>query len=134
MIEVYPLLVLIVVLIAGCTGPAESGVTIRTVPPAEVSALIDGAGQDPAFAVIDVRRPDEFAAGHVPGAINIDSRQFGERLTDLDRNGTHVIYCQRGGRSSGIREMMREAGFREVYEIEGGMSAWTVAGLPVTLE
>jgi len=136
MIEVYPLLVLVVVvvLIAGCTGPAESGVIIRTVPPAGVSALIDERGQDPAFAVIDLRRPDEFAAGHVPGAINIDSREFEGRLTDLDRNGTYVIYCQRGGRSSGVREMMREAGFREVYEVEGGMSAWTVAGLPVTLE
>lgn len=70
----------------------------------------------------------------MPGAINIDSREFEGRLTDLDRNGTYVIYCQRGGRSSGVREMMREAGFREVYEVEGGMSAWAVAGLPVTLE
>ena len=89
MIEVYPLLVLVVVVvfIAGCTGPAESDVIIQTVPPAGASTLIDERGQDPAFAVIDLRRPDEFATGHVPGAINIDSREFEGRLTDLDRKG-----------------------------------------------
>ncbi len=107
---------------------------ILTVPPTRASILIEERKRDPGFVIIDLRRPDEFATGHIPGAINIDSRRFGECLPDLDRDGTYVLCCQRGGRSAGIREVMREAGFREVYDVEGGMSAWTAAGLSVTRE
>ena len=121
------------VLIAGCLGDgsASEDRIIRTIPPAEASALIEEMGQGSGFVIIDVRRPDEFAAGHIRGAININSVQFSEHLASLDPGGTYVIYCQRGGRSAGVRELMREAGFREVYEIEGGMSAWRAAGYPV---
>lgn len=121
------------VLIGGCLGegPAQDDRIIRTIPPVEASALLEEREGDPGFVVIDVRRPDEFAGGHIPGAINIDSADFSEHLDALDRNGTYLVYCQRGGRSAGVRELMREAGFREVYEIEGGMSAWKAAGLPV---
>ena len=121
------------VLIAGCLGDgsASEDRIIRTIPPAEVSALMEEKGQGSGIVIIDVRRPDEFAAGHIRGAINVDSVQFSERLASLDLDGAYVIYCQRGGRSAGVRELMREAGFREVYEIEGGMSAWRTAGYPV---
>jgi len=121
------------VLIVGCLGDGSvpEDRIIRTIPPAEASALIEEMGQGSGFVVIDVRRPGEFAAGHIRGAINIGSVQFSEHLASLDPGGTYVIYCQRGGRSAGVRELMREAGFREVYEIEGGMSAWRAAGLPV---
>ena len=136
----FPLVLLLVagstiaaVLIGGCLGggPASEEQNIQTIPPAGASALIEEMGSNPGFVVIDVRRPDEFAGGHIPDAINIDSADFSEHLDALDRNGTYLVYCQRGGRSAGVRELMREAGFREVYEIEGGMSAWKAAGLPV---
>lgn len=123
------------VLISGCLndGPApERDQVIRTIPPAEASALIDKMGQSPEFVIIDVRRPDEFAGGHIPDAINIDSADFSEHLASLDQDGTFVIYCRGGVRSAVVREQMREAGFREVYEIEGGMNAWKAAGLLVT--
>ncbi len=124
--------IIAVVLIGGCLGgPASDDRIIRTITPAEASGLVEEAGQDPKFVVIDVRRPDEFARGHIPGAININSAQFSEHMGSLDPDGRYVICCQRGGRSAGVREMMREAGFREVYEIGGGMSAWEAAGLPV---
>jgi rhodanese-related sulfurtransferase len=125
--------VIITVLVGGCLSgdpPGKTG-TVRTIPPAEALALIEEKKDSPDFAVVDVRRPDEFAGGHIEGAININSATFAERLGELDPDGTYVICCQRGVRSAGVREAMREAGFREVYEIEGGMSAWTAAGLPV---
>ncbi|NLB01449.1 MAG: rhodanese-like domain-containing protein, partial [Methanomicrobiales archaeon] len=111
------------VFVSGCLddGPAE---VVRTIAPLEASALIEEKQGDPGFVIIDLRRADELASGQVPGAININSAHFGEHLDTLDREGTYLIYCQRGGRSPGIREMMREAGFNEVYEIEGGLSAW----------
>lgn len=142
MSDLYLLLVLLLaagcvvaaVLIGGCLGgdPALENGTVRTVPPAEAFALIEERGGSPGFVVIDVRRPDEFAGGHIAGAVNINSATFSEHIADLDPKGAYVICCQRGGRSASVRETMREAGFREVYEIEGGMNAWTAAGLPVT--
>jgi len=124
------------VLASGCLdeGPAPDDRIIRTIPPAEASALIEEMDGDPDFVIIDVRRPDEFAGGNIPGAINIDSAHFSDHLNDLDPDGTYLIYCQRGVRSAGVRELVREAGFREVYEIEGGMSAWQAAGLPVVTD
>jgi phage shock protein E len=121
-------------LAAGCLGggPGTADQEIRAISPAEASALIEGRGDDPKFVVIDVRRPEEFAGGHIPGAININSADFPDRIGGLDPDGTYLLCCLRGVRSSGVRELMREAGFREVYDIEGGMSAWKAAGLPVT--
>ncbi len=127
--------VIAAVLIGGCssTDPAPDQI-VRTVPPVEASALIEDMGQQPGFVIIDVRRPDEFAGGHIPGAINIDSATFPEHIAGLDPGGVYVVYCQRGGRSAGICNRMREAGFGGVYEIAGGISAWKAAGLPVTGE
>jgi rhodanese-related sulfurtransferase len=142
----YPHLPLIFLLVAGSTlvavlaggclggGPAPDDSTVRTIPPARASALIEEMGSSPGFVIVDVRRPDEFAGGHIPGAVNINSAGFSEHLQDLDPDGTYVICCQRGGRSAGVRELMREAGFGEVYEIEGGMNAWQAAGLPVVTD
>jgi rhodanese-related sulfurtransferase len=124
--------IVMAVLIGGCSsaGPAPDQI-IRTVPPPEASALIEEMGQRPEFVIIDTRRPDEFAGGHIPGAINIDSATFSEHIAELDPDGIYVIYCRTGVRSVGVREAMREAGFGEVYEIEGGIGAWKAAGLPV---
>ncbi len=122
------------VLIGGCVGdnPAPQDRVNRTVPPAEASALIEEKKQDPKFVIIDVRRPAEYAGGHIPGAINIDSAHLSNRLESLDRDATYLLCCQRGGRSAGAREVMEKAGFENVYEVKGGMSAWQAAGLPVT--
>ncbi|MDN7011485.1 rhodanese-like domain-containing protein [Methanoculleus sp. FWC-SCC3] len=127
------LLVVALVLTSGCLegSPAPDDGVVRTITPHEASALIEERGDDPGFVIVDVRRPDEFAAGHIPGAININSAEFSEHLDGLDPEATYLIYCQRGVRSAGVRELMRDAEFREVYEIEGGMSAWEEVGLPV---
>lgn len=121
------------VLIGGCVGgdPASGDRVNRTLSPAEASALIEEMKQDPEFVIIDVRRPDEYAGGHITDAINIDSAQISERLNSLDPDGTYLLCCQRGGRSAGAREVMEGAGFHNVYEVKGGMSAWQAAGLPV---
>lgn len=129
------LLAALLLITGGCLGNslAPEDRVVRTITPIEASTLIEERGGDPGFVIIDVRRPDEFAGGHIPGAINIDSAHLSEHLGDLDREATCLIYCQRGGRSAGVREVMRDAGFREIYDIGGGLSAWKAAGLPVTV-
>lgn len=82
--------------------------------------------------VIDVRTPDEFADGHIPGAQNINSSSplFTEHLRALDKEATYVVNCQSGGRSSRAVSLMDELGFKNAHNLTGGIIAWRKAGFP----
>lgn len=119
---------------AGCGGGAGTSVQealIETISPSDASALITAAPAG--LVVLDVRTPEEFASGHLAGAVNLDFRAatFGGDLAALDTEVPYVLYCRSGNRSAEAREMMRSLGFREVHEIAGGIDAWIEAGLPV---
>ncbi len=83
--------------------------------------------------MLDVRTPEEFASGHLAGAVNLDfyAPSFADDLAALDREAPYLLYCRSGNRSGQAREMMRSLGFAEVHEIAGGINAWVEAGLPV---
>jgi rhodanese-related sulfurtransferase len=85
-------------------------------------------------AIIDVRSADEFAAGHMRDAKNIPLADLGNRIGELDKAKakTVVVVCQSGARSDKAARQLAGAGFDEVYSLDGGMSAWQAAGLPVT--
>jgi rhodanese-related sulfurtransferase len=87
----------------------------------------------PEAVTLDVRTPEEFATGHLAGAslLDFNSGEFAARLGELPTDATYVLYCRSGNRSAQAAAMMREAGFREVYEVDGGIQAWQAAGLPV---
>lgn len=87
-----------------------------------------------AATLIDVRTPDEFAKGHLENAQNIDwrSNDFGKQIETLDKSKPVFVYCLSGGRSASAASAMREAGFKEVYELEGGIMKWRGANLPET--
>jgi len=76
--------------------------------------------------LIDVRTPEEFEAGHIDGAINIDFRSatFSEDIDTLDKSVTVFVYCQAGGRSGQARDMMADKGFSTIYNLEGGYGSW----------
>ncbi|WP_067197432.1 rhodanese-like domain-containing protein [Microbacterium sp. XT11] len=76
--------------------------------------------------LIDVREPDEFAAGHVPGAVNIPMSQLGDRLEELPGEAFDVI-CQMGGRSARVVEALEARGY-DATNVEGGTAAWISAG------
>jgi thioredoxin len=84
--------------------------------------------------VMDVRTPDEFNSGALVNAVNVDFRDkyFETRVKDMDVNKVYFVYCLSGGRSGNAAEFMRKNGFKNVYEMAGGMLAWNKAGLPVT--
>ncbi|MDH5599517.1 MAG: rhodanese-like domain-containing protein [Cyclobacteriaceae bacterium] len=83
--------------------------------------------------IIDVRTPGEVANGKIAGAVNINynSPQFKNELAKLDKNKTYFIYCAVGGRSSGARRVMNQMGFNKVYDLQGGISAWSSQGMPL---
>ena len=80
--------------------------------------------------VLDVRTPKEFAAGHIPGAVNIDwnADDFGKKVGALDKSKTYLVHCAVGGRSAKASDKMTGLQFTDVYNLEGGMKAWEKAG------
>lgn len=86
--------------------------------------------------LIDVRTPEEFSAGHIGNAMNIDwtGNNFNAQTVNLDKSKPVFIYCLSGGRSASAAKNMRSGGFKEVYELDGGLMKWRAAGFPETTE
>lgn len=88
---------------------------------------------DPSVVVLDVRRPDEFAAGHLKNAVllNYESGTFSQNITKLDKTKTYAVYCHSGRRSGLATAEMAKAGFTHVFNLDGGISGWMAAGQAV---
>ena len=82
--------------------------------------------------VLDVRTPQEYAAGHVPGAINMPHKAMADRLAEVlgFRDREVVLYCERGKRSDMAGAVLREAGFASVSHLQGHMVEWRHQQLP----
>ena len=104
------------------SGPVRVGVT--------EFATIAGS---PEVQVIDVRTPEEFADGHIVGAVNIpvQSRDFSARIAELDPAATYAVYCRSGNRSQPAVAAMRDAGISTIYELGSGTKGWVSAGQPL---
>lgn len=110
------------------SSPESSG--IRIVSADDAAATIADPPDD--LVILDVRTPDEFAAGHIEGAVMLDfyREDFAEQVAALDRDVPYVIYCRSGSRSGQTRELMSELGFAAVDDVDGGVISWADAGLP----
>lgn len=104
---------------------------VTTISPQEASQWL--ADPHSSWKIIDLRTPQEVAGGIIKGAtlMNFNAPGFREQLLNLDRNQPFIIYCASGKRSVKALEMMRELGFRNAYDIQGGTMAWQAAGLPL---
>jgi len=85
--------------------------------------------------ILDVRTPEELMAGYIEGASNVDFRadDFQSKLDSLDKNSTYLVYCASGGRSRNAADMMKELGFKTVYDLAGGFKGWSQKGLPAVI-
>jgi len=83
--------------------------------------------------ILDVRSPSEYAAGHIPGAINIEFRQLEKRIDEIKqfRYSTIVVYCETGIRAKVAEIALSQAGFKSILHLEGHMSAWRSNSLPL---
>ena len=114
-----------VLLLAGCsssTGAIDLGVS-------EFSTKVAEAG----VITLDVRTPIEFAEGHIEGArlIDFQSGNFENDIAALDKNATYAVYCRSGNRSGQAVKVMQDAGFTNVFNMNGGVIDWANAGLPL---
>jgi len=97
--------------------------------------LIDdsAAKKDGKVVVLDVRTPEEYQAGHIAGAVNIDFKEkdFADKAAKLDKSKTYVVHCQGGGRSTKSLEVFKKLGFKSIVHLDNGFGSWQKAGLPV---
>ena len=82
--------------------------------------------RQPGAVLVDVRRPDEFAAGHLPGAVNLEvtAPDFGQRVAALDKTKPTYVYCRSGARSAKAAGQLTTAGFAQVSNLMGGVLDW----------
>jgi len=120
-------LALLLALLAVACGPgSEAG---RTITASELSERID-AGTAP--VILDVRSPAEFAAGHIPGAMNVPHDEVAARITSLGiaPDQELVVHCQSGKRAAMAEEALGGLGFTNLRDLEGHWQGWQGAGLP----
>jgi len=88
---------------------------------------------DPSVTIVDVRTPQEFADGHIDGAVNIpvELPDFIDRVSELDPAGTYAVYCRSGNRSQVAVAGMTDIGINGIYELESGTNGWASEGQPL---
>jgi rhodanese-related sulfurtransferase len=118
-------------LLGACSSSTATDSALELTSVAGVQEMVESPPAD--LVVLDIRTPEEFAAGHLADAINIDyyADDFEDQLEQLDLEVPYVMYCNSGNRSSNALPVMDTLGFVEVYELEGGIQAWYGAGLPI---
>lgn len=117
--------------VSAAVGSDEPDPGIRLVSTERGASIQAEADED--LIVLDVRTPEEFAAGHLEGAILVDfyDDDFVDQLSELDPNRPYLMYCRSGNRSGQTAEIMKDLGFTDVADVDGGIVAWSDAGLPV---
>lgn len=83
--------------------------------------------------ILDVRTAQEYRSGHLSGSINLDFRSasFADELARLDRSKPYLVYCRTGVRSARTAALMKSLGFREIYDMAGGIAGWQREGLEI---
>ncbi|MGW8123838.1 rhodanese-like domain-containing protein [Roseivirga echinicomitans] len=85
---------------------------------------------DSKVQLIDVRTPEEYAQGHIENStlMNFNAPSFKTQLEGLNKNKPIAVYCRSGVRSNQAVQIMKEMGFKKVYELKGGITAWEEGG------
>lgn len=145
MVRKMMMMVFALLLLAACGGPAS--------PVAEAPAAVEAAPVEVAAAlnlpdsvdvqtvaeikerddvvVLDVREQWEYDEGHIPGVVHIPMNDVPARLNEIPTDQTVIVSCRSGNRSGQVTNFLRDQGFENVHNMDGGILAWQAAGLPV---
>lgn len=116
---------------AETTAPAAEAADPAALEPSIDVATAYSVRENPNVFMIDVREPDEYAAGHIPGITLIPMGEVAERLSEIPTDKEVIVTCRSGNRSGQIVDFLRSQGFTNVHNMEGGIVAWEEAGYPV---
>jgi hydroxyacylglutathione hydrolase len=110
-------------------GRADMAWAMLTSSPKVREVTVDEVrGRAPGVAVIDVREPEEFASGHVPGAFNLPQADLATRLDEVPRDHPVFVICQGGFRSLRAAQFLSQRGYSDVASVKGGTEAWRAGG------
>lgn len=100
-----------------------------------VEQAVAQLNKDPKTVVIDVRTPQEFAAGHIERAINLNmkDKDFAEKLAKLDKEKTYLMHCASGVRSGAVIPIWDGLKFKKVMHLRAGMVGWKAAEQPIVI-
>jgi rhodanese-related sulfurtransferase len=99
----------------------------KNITVAELQAMMKQGG----LRLVDVRTDAEVARGKIPQGESLPLHLLPMRLNEMDKSSTAVFYCQMGGRSAQAAAFAAANGFVDVYNLQGGITAWAQAGLPI---
>jgi rhodanese-related sulfurtransferase len=121
--KVLALLAVLATLLVGCTSDPSAVTTVDAQEFVQVAA-------EPQTTVIDVRTPQEYASGHLVGAVNVDVEDsgFAATIETLDPEQAYGVYCRSGRRSAVAADTMAAAGFTQVTNLSGGLVDLQAAG------
>ncbi|MCS6823251.1 MAG: thioredoxin domain-containing protein [Cytophagaceae bacterium] len=121
------------VLLLSCTqsGSSQANSTTQVLSPVAFKQKADSL---PMKYIVDVRTPEEYAHGHIEGAVNINiyDSDFESRINSLDKTKPVLVYCKSGGRSNSAVKAFAQAGFNTIYDLRGGLMAWQNNNLPLS--
>ena len=129
--------VLVLILVGGAVGyvligpsstRVEGGAGFRTITPLEAKSLIETRKD---LLLVDVRSPEEFQGGSLPGATLIPFWDFAKGRYDLPKDKPILLICAVGGRSLACGQLLASQGYREVYNLKGGLDAWAEQRVPL---
>ena len=108
-------------LFGSCGGPTEG---VSVLPCKEFEEKL---GATEAAQLVDVRTPGEYAGGTINNAVNIDynGASFKEQIDALNKEEPIFVFCAKGGRSSAASKVCKELGFKTIYDLDGGYTAWS---------
>lgn len=123
-------MLLMATLVAFNAAALETRDGVQHVGASEAQQLLQSSDN---IQVLDVRTAEEFAEGHIEGAVNIDyyADDFAAQLKSLDPNKQYVVHCRSGVRSGRSLPILKSAGVTKLIHLDGGIKAWMSADLPL---
>ncbi|CUS05749.1 Rhodanese domain protein [Candidatus Promineifilum breve] len=131
-------ILILAALLAACGGganetaaPVVEEIDLSSLAPAVDVDTVRAVQDNPNVFLLDVREPDEYASGHIAGITLIPMGEVAARLSELPKDKEIIVTCRTGNRSGQVADFLREQGFTNVHNMEGGIVAWEEAGYPV---
>ena len=124
------LILVLTLAVSGCTQSQNSATdNYQNVDARQAKELI---AKDKEMVILDVRTPEEFASGHVAGAVNMNyyDSDFAQQLEKLDTTNTYLIYCASGNRSGKTATLLQDKGFKKIINSDAGFNELKKAGIP----
>ncbi len=133
-------LLVVFLTIVGCSSTTSNSPTdpaatesldLNTLPPSVDIHTVASLKDQENVLVLDVREVTEYEAGHIPGVTLIPMGEVANRLNEIPKDQTVIVTCRSGNRSGQVADYLRQNGYTNIHNMEGGIVAWEAAGLPI---